>query len=280
MMQDRKTGTSMWVLILFSASFTLPGCAKPPLQQLSEARSAIERARAERADLYAPESFLKAEKLLHRAEEEKDAGKNKDAKGHSVNARKRAERTLELSVPKKEAAKAGAEDVIEEAQVYFEKAEKQDAGSLAPDWMERAGRAFGESEEAFAAEDFFLSAERASTAVVDLEDALRICAEKAARRAEEEARKAAVPKLPGTHTVKGRESLWDISGYPDVYNDPLMWRLIYTANRDQIKDWGSIYPGQVLTIPREATPEQVMEARRLAGASPPFTPPDEANRPY
>ena len=54
-----------------------------------------------------------------------------------------------------------------------------------------------------------------------------------------------------TYTVKKGDCLWYISGYPEIYGNPLRWPLIYKANTDQIKDPDLIYPGQVLVIPEE-----------------------------
>jgi nucleoid-associated protein YgaU len=59
-----------------------------------------------------------------------------------------------------------------------------------------------------------------------------------------------LPRLPRTHTVVKGECLYVISGYPQIYDDPLKWPRIYRANRDQIKDPNLIYPGWVLDIPR------------------------------
>ena len=60
--------------------------------------------------------------------------------------------------------------------------------------------------------------------------------------------------LPGhaqnlEHIVEAGESLASISAQSDVYDDPLLWPLIYKFNRDQIKDPAMIYPGQRLQIP-------------------------------
>jgi hypothetical protein len=57
-------------------------------------------------------------------------------------------------------------------------------------------------------------------------------------------------RLPSTWTVRKGECLWWISGYEQIYNNPLEWPRIYEANRDQIKDPDLIYPDQVLRIPR------------------------------
>jgi nucleoid-associated protein YgaU len=49
--------------------------------------------------------------------------------------------------------------------------------------------------------------------------------------------------------VRG-DSLWSISGQPDVYSNPYQWPLIYKANHDQIKDADLIHPGQVFAVDR------------------------------
>lgn len=59
-----------------------------------------------------------------------------------------------------------------------------------------------------------------------------------------------LPRLPRTHTVVKGECLYIISGYPQIYDDPLKWPRIYRGNRDKIKDPNLIYPGWVLDIPR------------------------------
>jgi nucleoid-associated protein YgaU len=50
--------------------------------------------------------------------------------------------------------------------------------------------------------------------------------------------------------VRKGESLYRISGYDQVYGDPMKWPRIYEANTDIIKNKDLIYPDQVLRIPR------------------------------
>ncbi len=81
--------------------------------------------------------------------------------------------------------------------------------------------------------------------------------------------------LTGNHVVKSGECLWWIAEYEDIYNDPFMWPLIYNTNKDRINNPDLIYPGQILDIPRSGyTMDEVREARRLAGAPRPYTPPE------
>ena len=80
--------------------------------------------------------------------------------------------------------------------------------------------------------------------------------------------------LTGNHVVKSGECMWWISEYEDIYNDPFMWPLIYNANKNKINNPDLIYPGQTLYVPRSGySMDEIREARRLAGAPRPYTPP-------
>lgn len=72
-----------------------------------------------------------------------------------------------------------------------------------------------------------------------------------------------IPLAP-SHTVKRGESLPQIAALSEVYNDPLLWPLLYRANRDQISDPRNLWPGQKLRIPRNYTRDDLQEARRYA----------------
>jgi nucleoid-associated protein YgaU len=65
-----------------------------------------------------------------------------------------------------------------------------------------------------------------------------------------EAEIAELEALPTEWTVKKGESLYKISGYEEIYSDPVKWPRIYRANRDRIEDPWLIFPGWVLRIPR------------------------------
>ena len=79
-------------------------------------------------------------------------------------------------------------------------------------------------------------------------------------------------KLRLSYTVSEGELLWTIAKRADVYDDPLLWPLLYQANRDQIKDPRKIYAGQTLTIPRNTSEEEREKARNLAKKSDIFSP--------
>jgi hypothetical protein len=78
------------------------------------------------------------------------------------------------------------------------------------------------------------------------------------------------PRL--SYTVSEGELLWTIAKRVDVYGDPLLWPLLYQANRDQIKDPRTIYAGQTFTVPRNVSEQERENARSLAKKSDIFSP--------
>ena len=99
------------------------------------------------------------------------------------------------------------------------------------------------------------------------------------------AKTEAKPEAKGTglvteYVVKKGESLWWISKYKDIYDDPYLWPIIYQANKDQIKKANLIYPGQKLKIPRSGlTMKDVEKARKQAGAKKPYKPSKDSRSP-
>ena len=86
-------------------------------------------------------------------------------------------------------------------------------------------------------------------------------------------------RYPSKYRVKKGETLADIARRKEIFNDPYLWPLIYKANRDQIRDPHVIFPGQQLTIPRNITREDILEARKQAEAFPLSPPPRDTNGP-
>jgi nucleoid-associated protein YgaU len=72
------------------------------------------------------------------------------------------------------------------------------------------------------------------------------------------------PSLPTTYTVQRGETLPQISGRSEIYNDSTLWPIIYRANRDQIRDPKRLWPGQALVIPRNFSRNEAGEARRYS----------------
>jgi len=72
------------------------------------------------------------------------------------------------------------------------------------------------------------------------------------------------PPPPRNYRVGDGETLMSIAARREIYADGFLWPLLYRSNRDQIKDPKRIYPGQVLSIPRELSDADKDEAREKA----------------
>lgn len=94
-----------------------------------------------------------------------------------------------------------------------------------------------------------------------------------------EGKSDALEVYPTIYVVKKNETLPSIAARHEIYNESFMWPLIYKANRDQIKDPKTIYAGQDLKIPRDISMDEIIAARREAGAPDPEKVPKEAYTP-
>jgi LysM repeat protein len=72
------------------------------------------------------------------------------------------------------------------------------------------------------------------------------------------------------YTVKSGDTLWAISNQTGIYSDSFQWPEIFKTDRDQIQDPDQITPGQVLTITKDLTEQQVAQVRKLASETPTF----------
>lgn len=62
---------------------------------------------------------------------------------------------------------------------------------------------------------------------------------------------AELEALPKQWNIQPGECLWIISGYEEIYSDPVKWPRLYRANNDKILDPWWIYPDTVLVVPRD-----------------------------
>ena len=118
--------------------------------------------------------------------------------------------------------------------------------------------------------------ERLDSEVADAREKLR---EKAVAEPQAAAAIAATEVWPTIYVVKKSETLPKIAARAEIFNDPYMWPIIYKANRDQISDPRSVYAGQVLKIRRDMSLDEIIQARREAGAPEPDKIPKDAYTP-
>jgi nucleoid-associated protein YgaU len=67
-----------------------------------------------------------------------------------------------------------------------------------------------------------------------------------------------------TYAVVSGDSLWAISGKPEVYGNPYQWPLIYKANSDKIRDADLIHPGQQFAVDKNPSSDAATAAVRHA----------------
>lgn len=75
----------------------------------------------------------------------------------------------------------------------------------------------------------------------------------AAAPAAAEGAAAPMAKAGEIYTVVRGDCLWCISEQSNIYGNPYKWPLIFKANKNQIRDADLIYPGQELSIDRDAS---------------------------
>ncbi len=193
---------------------------------------------------------------------------------------------------------------LEAAEYMIGKAYSMQADEFAPSEYQAARTALDDGREAIQQSDYNDARDSLKFAVQHAERAVVVTEEVKARReaeakeraaAEEAARQAAQlanlaekekvtkPEVPkptqpkkkpkpkitpaNNYNVGNGETLWTISAQPEVYNEGLLWPLLYQANRDQIKDPRQIFPGQTLSIRRDMNQAELDDARQRARES-------------
>src|SRR5512143_1898151 len=235
-------------LLRISAVFALAlgllaGCATTPSAEQTAAEQAIAEAKAAVADAQAggwPNA--EAENQLKQAEEAYD--------------KKDYPKATELANKSKQYV--AASKAIYDAKAAAAAAEK--AGSPWRDTEDLIGQA----EKALSEGDTAKAIQLANEARRQAENALRQAEADKARLASEAAATATKTSGAGDYTVARGDSLWHISGKSEIYGNPYQWPLIYKANRSKIKDADLIYPGQKLTINRNASDADIKAAVRHA----------------
>lgn len=76
--------------LLLGIFFALTACASAPVQEMSDARQAIQAAHAAGAERVARETLLSARSLLEQAERELESGHYREARRNAIGARTQA----------------------------------------------------------------------------------------------------------------------------------------------------------------------------------------------
>jgi len=296
------------VLLIF-LFIMLFGCiAHAPVNEEQEAERALNSAFEAEASVYAPDEYAKAKEYFYLAKVKMDKLKFKKARELLSESKKEAQ----LAIYKAQAYKA-----IKLASRQLNEFDLSKLEKYVPDSYAIAKKSLKKSEEAFELKKYNLAKQKAELSLqlssefskllekkileekeksaeeIEMEKInkrLEEIVEKAKKEAKtiiEEAKREAAAirarvlekRFPSSYTVKKGDTLNTIANRREIYNDRYQWPLIYKANRDQIRDPHLIFVGQHLVIPRKITIEELREARKQAGASPPYDPPPEAFHP-
>ncbi len=222
----------IFVVILLLATIQSGCSAPPPRQELEGARSLVARAYALGAEQLATKSYRDAQEALRQGE-------------------------LDI-----------AQGEYPRARTSFALAEHYAREAIRLTEQERLRR----EEEKLAREAAEREAQRAAVpAPAPVSPRARPAPPPAAVPARPAAPAAAPSTVPApatvrvsTYDVQTGDTLWLIAARPEVYGDPLLWPLLYKANRDQIKDPRRVYLGQTLDIPRNVSQDELEEVRAQA----------------
>jgi nucleoid-associated protein YgaU len=218
----------MFRCLIFTIIAALLGsCAKPPYQELEAAEYMVGRAYAIQAMEFAPTEYQAAEAALSDARKSLQQNDYGNALDSIEFSLKHSRRAVVLTEEKK------AKRAAQEARRALEE--------------EKARQNIQEE----------IPAQKAAPQA------------KAPPAAQPPPKTEPKPKVTpvSTYIVGEGETLWTISAQPQVYNEGLLWPLLYRANRDQIKDPRQIFPGQALSIRRDMTEKDIEEARQKARES-------------
>lgn len=135
--------------------------------------------------------------------------------------------------------------VVAQRAIADAKAANSEAKAMGAAWRD-TDSLIKKAEEALKAGDTGKAIQLANQARRQAENAIK------QKRAEMAALESAVTADDAYMVVSG-DTLWGISARSEIYGNPYQWPLIYKANRSQIQDADLIFPGQNLTINRNAS---------------------------
>jgi nucleoid-associated protein YgaU len=273
-MMKKSVRESVIIVLALLLLISFAGCAKPPTNEMSEAKMAFQAATDADAQKYAPDKYMSAEEALNQANQLMEQKKYKQARKKALEALKLSREAEAASATSRNTASLDAKEMYDLALAAVNSANQAGADTYAQAQMRDARNTLAEAKKTYDAGDYqaakqlaeaALEKARAAEAAAKQEEATRQA--QAAQQAAEIAGPAAQPRpYPTEHVVIKGESLWWIAEYKQIYDDPFQWPLIYKANRSKIKDPDLIFPDQVFTItrPPELTDDMIKEAIKFA----------------
>ncbi|HUT04885.1 MAG TPA: hypothetical protein VM163_13445 [bacterium] len=240
---------------------------KRPDVELEAASTSISNSKEACADIYASDAFAEAQDKLKEAQVAADH-KEKGAKDLALEAKELAEKSKADAIRRGDESRAitsknlaESRDVLANVDAALSELGEDAGGALFVSRMDSLRDLEVKTETQLReAGCSLLAAEEGSKTLLSGANELLADVESYSFSVKAEQQ----PVAPILHSVVQGECLWCIAGYSTVYSDPFLWPLIYSANRDQIKDPDLIFPGQVFEVPRDSTDVEKAEARHEA----------------
>ena len=273
----KNVRVSGMILLSFLVVIAFAGCAKPPTQELADAKQEFQLATDEGAQQYAPDQYMSAEEALNQANQLMEQRKYKEARQKALEALQLARQARSGAVNGKNTANRDAQEMYNLALQAVNSANEAGGYSF-PETnaqMEDANATLMEAKAAYDRDDYATAKQLAESALVKAQKVEALAKQVYEQKQQEAAQQAsqriggpaATPRpYPTEHVVIKGETLWWIAEYKQIYDDPFQWPLIFKANRDKIKDPDLIYPDQVFQITRapELTDDMIKEAIKFA----------------
>ena len=260
------------VWCLFVGLFGLYWCVKPPIKEIADAEVALAAARSSGAEKYLMEEYKDVEKKLGEARLMAEEQKHKTARVLALESADEAWRVKSQAERVKGKARKDAEKAL--AITHKAICELEEKRAIKYDIEEYMAilNLFRDVQKEYDEERYLQVIEKAGSITqrcnalqkkareIDVQqkgEDLRFEKRKQLKKTEglveEKKKKLEIIE----HVVQFGECLWKICQEAQVYNNPLIWPIVYKANRSQIRDPDLIYPGQRFIIPRELPEDQI-----------------------
>ena len=142
-----------------------------------------------------------------------------------------------------------------EAPLAYEKAQKAMDKAKQDGYNESKPNMYGEASKSLSSAGETLVAKNYSDSLMHSKNVLSLVNLMESSSGDKEEEPVIIPEgsFPKYYKVQSRktntDSLWRIASYDFIYGNGNLWKKIYEANKDQIKDPSIIRAGQILTIP-------------------------------
>ncbi len=263
-------------ILIITVTFLLAGCQKKPILEVEQVHAALHDVKERCASAYATEDLERIQPLIDDMDSLAVKAKRKNTVEKALEALAILELIGEKTERKKTEMRVIAEAAKERAEAELVQADKElslfyakDLVLLAEEFMKK-GKALLRGSDCNLEEShafFVISAEHSMKAKeLSIAERERIALEEAEKRRLEAQKEVKPPEKKEIREwiVRKEDSLWKIAARTEIFDNPLLWPLIFWANRSQIKEPGIIYEGQRLKIPRNVKAEEVEQALREA----------------